>query len=143
MVKRQQFLCPLRTATLSLKFENMVPEGWILFLQCYICHNCTAVRAGTSTSHAIFLLLVRAARKKRMLQYCMIGSVVFVFFFCGHSTQTDCGSGSVDPKVHHRARRSLTVCEHTGGVLRDLAMAFHRNIFRDHSLIGRRNYLMT
>ena len=29
VAKRQQFSCPLRTATLSLKCEYVVPEGWI------------------------------------------------------------------------------------------------------------------
>ena len=29
VAKRQQFSCALSTATLSLKFENVVPEGWI------------------------------------------------------------------------------------------------------------------
>ena len=29
VAKRQQFSCVLSTATLSLKFENVVPEGWI------------------------------------------------------------------------------------------------------------------
>ena len=31
VAKRQQFSCALSTATLSLKFENVVPEGWIDF----------------------------------------------------------------------------------------------------------------
>ena len=31
VAKRQQFPCALRTATSSLKFENVVPEGWICF----------------------------------------------------------------------------------------------------------------
>ena len=29
VAKRQQFSCPLGTATLSLKFENVVPGRWI------------------------------------------------------------------------------------------------------------------
>ena len=33
--------------------------------------------------------------------------------------------------------------EHTGGVLADFVLVFHRDICREHSLIGRRNYLMT
>ena len=33
--------------------------------------------------------------------------------------------------------------EHTGGVLRDFIAVIHRDICREHSLIGRRNRLMT
>ena len=35
------------------------------------------------------------------------------------------------------------MCEHTGGVLRDFIVVNHRDICREHSLIGRRNCLMT
>ena len=57
-------------------------------------------------------------------------------------TQTDCGSCSVDPKIHHPAKRSLAMCEHTGRVLRDFIVDIHRDICREHRLIGRRNCLM-
>ena len=65
--------------------------------------------------------------------------------FLGHSTQTDCGSCSADPKRYHPAKRSLqkAMCKHTGGVLRNLVVVFHCDICREHSLIGRRNCLMT
>ena len=45
--------------------------------------------------------------------------------------------------MHHPATRSLALCEHTGGVLRDFVVVFHYDICREHSLIGRRNCLMT
>ena len=35
------------------------------------------------------------------------------------------------------------MCEHTGGVLGDFVLVFHRGICREHILIGQRNYLMT
>ena len=35
------------------------------------------------------------------------------------------------------------MCDNTGGVLRDFVLVFHRDICREHSLIGRRNFLMT
>ena len=35
------------------------------------------------------------------------------------------------------------MCENTGGVLRDFVLVLHRDMCREHSLIGRRNYLMT
>ena len=35
------------------------------------------------------------------------------------------------------------MCERTGGVLRDFIVVIHRDICREHSLIGRRNCLMT
>ena len=35
------------------------------------------------------------------------------------------------------------MCEHTGEVLRDLIVVIHRDICCEHSLIGRRNCLMT
>ena len=74
--------------------------------------------------------------------YHMIRNVVFVVFG-GLSTDTDCRSRSVDPKMHHPAKRSLAMCEHTGGVVRDLIVVINRDICREHSLIGRRNCLMT
>ena len=37
VAKRQQFSCPRSTATLSLKFENVVPVGWLdMIFPCYI-----------------------------------------------------------------------------------------------------------
>ena len=45
--------------------------------------------------------------------------------------------------MHHLAKRSLVMCEHTGGVLRDFVVVIHRDICRQHSLIGRRNCRMT
>ena len=35
------------------------------------------------------------------------------------------------------------MCEHTGGILRDFILVIHRDICREHSLIGRRNCLTT
>ena len=65
-------------------------------------------------------------------------------FRFGGFTQTDCGSCSVDPKIHHLGKLPLAMCEHTGGALGDYALTIHRKICREHSLIGRRNYhLMT
>ena len=63
--------------------------------------------------------------------------------FLGHSTETDCRSCRVDPKMRHPAKRSLAMCEHTGRILRDFILVFHRNICREHTLIGRRNRLLT
>ena len=62
----------------------------------------------------------------------------------GGVTQTDCGSCSVDPKIHHPGKRLLAMGEHKGGTPGDFALAFHRKMCREHSLIGRRSYyLMT
>ena len=35
------------------------------------------------------------------------------------------------------------MCEHTGGALRNFNVVNHRAIYREHSLIGRRNCLLT
>ena len=35
------------------------------------------------------------------------------------------------------------MCEDTGGVLRDFIVVKHRDICREHSLIGRRDFLVT
>ena len=35
------------------------------------------------------------------------------------------------------------MCEHNGGVPDDVVVVFHRDTRREHSVIGRRNYLMT
>ena len=72
--------------------------------------------------------------------YRMIRNVVVVVFW---GTLLRPTTGSVDPKMHHRANRSLAMCEHTGGVLRDFIVVIHRDVCREHSLIGRRNCLMT
>ena len=34
------------------------------------------------------------------------------------------------------------MCEHIGGVLGDFVLVFHHDICREHSLIGRCNYLV-
>ena len=73
--------------------------------------------------------------------YNMIRNVVHVIFR-GTLLKTDY-SCSVDPKMHPPAKRSLAMREHTGGVLRDFIVANHRDICREHSLIGLRNCLMT
>ena len=72
--------------------------------------------------------------------YHLISNVVFVVFW-GTRTQTDCGSCSADPKMHHPAKLSLAMYEHTGGVLRDFVVVLHCDICREH--IGRRNCLMS
>ena len=72
----------------------------------------------------------------------MIRNVLFVVFW-GHFTQTECGSCSADPKLHHRAKRSFAMCEHGGGVPRHCVLFLHRYICGEHSLIGRRNCFMT
>ena len=72
----------------------------------------------------------------------MICNVVFVVFWVTVLKPT-AESCSVDPKIYHPAKRSLAICEHTGGVLGDFVVVFHRDIYREHSLIGRRNYLIT
>ena len=45
--------------------------------------------------------------------------------------------------MHHPAKRSLAMCEHTGGVSRDFIVITYRDICSDHSIIERRNCLMT
>ena len=45
--------------------------------------------------------------------------------------------------MHHPAKRSLAIREHTGGVLCDFIVVIYRDICREHSSIGRPNCLMT
>ena len=71
----------------------------------------------------------------------MICNVVFVVFWVTVLKPT-AESFSVDPKIYHPAKRSLAICEHTGGVLGDFVLLVHRDICREHSLIGRRKYFM-
>ena len=76
VAKRQQFSCRLKTATLSLKFPNVFPAGWICFFPVpYPRNNFTAARAGASTSRGNFFFFfqfrVRAARYQRMVLYDM------------------------------------------------------------------------
>ena len=59
VAKRQQFLCCLRTATLSLTFQNVVPAGWISCFACYI--------------QVTFLLLYEHVRERVV--------IIFLFFF--------------------------------------------------------------
>ena len=72
--------------------------------------------------------------------YHMLRYIVLVIFG-GHSTQPDCRSCSVVPKMQHPAKRSLAMCEHTGGVLRDFIEVIHRDICREYSLNVRRNFM--
>ena len=83
VAKRQQFSCALSTATLSLKFENVVPEGWILiFPALYLSNIFTAVRARTSTSRGIFFFFSGScSQETSMLWYHMIRNVFFVVFW--------------------------------------------------------------
>ena len=83
MAKRQQFSCALSTATLSLKFENVVPEGWILiFPVLYLSNIFTAVRARTSTSRdfSFFFFSGSCSQETRKLCFYMIRKVVFAVF---------------------------------------------------------------
>ena len=110
----------------------------------HLINNYTAVRAGTSTSRGIFFSFfcffrVRAARNKHVVPFDIKRSF---FRFSGHSTQTDCGSCSADPKILHPAKHSRAMCEHTGGVLGYVVMVFQRDICREHSQSARRNDLM-
>ena len=83
-------------------------------------------------------------QQEATISYHMICNVVFVDFWGTLlRPQTDCGSCSADPKIHHPAKRPLAMCQHTGEFLRDFVLVFHRDICREHSLIKRRNYLMT
>ena len=98
-----------------------------------------------STSRVFFFCFVGlAASKKQCVWYHMKNDTYRRFCrFGGHSTQTDCGSSSGDPKMHHPAKRSLATCEHTGGDVCDFIVAIHRDICCEHRLIERRNCLMT
>ena len=84
----------------------------------------------------LFFFRVRAARYNHMVTYDMYRSFRR---FLGYSTPTDCGSCSAVPKMHHPAKRSLPMREHTGRVLRAFVVVFHCDICGEHSLIGRRN----
>ena len=79
-------------------------------------------------------------RNKRVVSYDMQRSFRR---FLGHSTQTDCRSSGVDPNMHHPVKRSLAMCEDTGGAPRNFIVVNHRDIHREHSLIGRRNCPLT
>ena len=61
VANRQQCSCARSTATLSLKFENVVPDGWILFFPCYI--------------FVIFLLLYEHVRVRVMAFFLFFGFV--------------------------------------------------------------------
>ena len=108
----------------------------------FLGHNFTAVRAGTRTSRCescYYFCFFRFVQQETRIWYHMMCDVVFG----GHSAQTDFGA-VVSPKVHHHpAKRSLSMCEHTGEVLGDFVVVFHRDICPEDSLIRRRNYLTT
>ena len=113
----------------------------MIFPVLYLSNIFTAVRARTSKSRQFFFVFTGScSQETSMLPYDTQRSFCR---FWGHSTQTDRRSCSIDPKMHHPATRSLAMCEHTGGVLRDFIVVIHRDICREHSLIGRRNCLMT
>ena len=115
----------------------------------YLSSDVTAVRAGTSTIRAcvcvcvcvcvFFFGFVQQETSIWYVPYDMYRR--FCRFWGG--TQTNCGRCSVHPKIHHPAKHSLDMCEHTGGVLGDFVLVFHRDISSQDSLIGPRNDLMT
>ena len=71
----------------------------------------------------------------------MLRTVVFVVFW-GALLRPTAGGVVLHPKIHYAAKRSLATCQHTGVLLGDFVVVFPRDICREHSLIGRRNYLM-
>ena len=95
-----------------------------------ISHNCIAVEQVRVLVVVFFLVFFGFVQQETSIWYHMIRNVV-IDVFLGHSTQTDCRSCSVDPKIHHAAKRSLAMCEHTGGVLGDIVLVFHGDIRRD------------
>ena len=107
----------------------------LIFPVLYLTNIFTAVRARMSTSRGIYFCFIGFLQPRK---YHTIRNVVFVVF-----TQTDCRSCSVDPKMHHPAKRSLAMCEQTGGVLCYFVAVSHCYICHEHSLIGLRNCLMT
>ena len=107
----------------------------MIFPVLYLTNIFTAVRARMSTSRGIYFCFIGFLQPRK---YHTIRNVVFVVF-----TQTDCRSCSVDPKMQHPAKRPLAMCGHTAVVLRHFIVVIHRDICREHSLIGRRNCLMS
>ena len=73
----------------------------------------------------------------------MVCNVVLDVFWGTLLRPSHCGRCSVDPKIHHPAKCSLTMREHTGGSLGNCVLVFHRDICREHNLIGRCNYPMS
>ena len=142
VAKRQQFSCDLSTATLSLKFENVVVVRFDFSRSIprydFYCFTSTY----EYESWLFVFVFSGSCCQETSMWYHRTRNVVF-FRFLGHSTQTDCRSCSVHPKMHHPAKRSLAMFEHTEEVLRDFIVVIHRDICREHSPIGRRNCLMT
>ena len=117
MSQRQKFSTAVRTRTLSLQFENAVRVGSIFktFPALYLpisFYYCTILYDYES---CFFLVIVEFVQQTSTW-YHIVFNVAFCRFL-GHSTQTDCGSCSVDPKINHPTRRPVATCERTGGGL--------------------------
>ena len=92
---------------------------------------------------AFFLFFGFVQHETSSMWYHMIRNAVFVVFWGTLLRPTAGAVVLTRKKNHHPAKRSFAMCEHTGGVLSDCIAAIHRDIYREHSLIGRRNCLMT
>ena len=77
------------------------------------------------------------------------GLTLTVFFACSFPTLAGVGQPIIlelniqGIRLCVRRPSHLAMCEHTGGVLVDMILVLHRDICREDSLIGPRNYLMT
>ena len=142
LAKRQQFSCILRTATLSPKFQMWFQSVGFDFPMLHLSSIILLLYEQVQVRVVVIFLFFSGSCSKN--QACGTTRYVAQFSsFFGGTTPTDCGNCSVDPKTHHPVKRSLAVCGHTGGVLRDFVPVFHRDTCREHSLIGRRNWLVT
>ena len=117
----------------------------MIFPVLYLSNIFTAVRARTSTSRGLFFVFSGSCSQQTSTWYHMIRNVLMVFVvFWGTLLRPTAGAVvRIGPKMHHPAKCSVAMCDHTRGVLRDFIVVIHRDICREHSLIGRRNCLMT
>ena len=132
--------CDIVAESLRMWFQRV---GFDFFFPYYIQVIILLLYEQVRARHAFFFsFFFGFVRQDTSIWYHMIPNVLFVVFG-GHSTQTDCGSCRADPKMRHAAKRSLAMCEHTEGFLRDFVVLFLRDTCREHSLFGRRNCFMT
>ena len=141
VAKRQQFSCALSTATLSLSLKMWFQRVGFDFsrsMSKYYFYCCTGTYEH-ELWYFCFVFRVRPGRNKHVAYDTYRGFCRFL----GHSTQTDCGSCSFDSKCNTLQNIPWLCASILGGFLRDIIVLFQRDICREHSLIGRRNCLMT
>ena len=145
MAKRQQFSCALKHHDIVAQVGKCGSTGFNVmksFPVLYPSNIFAAVRPSTSTSRVPGIYFSGSCSQETSVWYHVIRDVVFVISW---GTLLRPTAGAVVLMLKSTPLRNVpwlcaSIQEESCAIF---IAAFHRDICREHSLIGRRNYLMT